>query len=88
MSHPQIDIPCGGNSGPVMDQAQVQQQLNKQQITLQQQQQPRWNGLTIPEILEKVDLFNITVDDSGDIIKDGEKVNIGKGTMKHKVKKW
>ena len=35
-----------------------------------------WTGLTIKEILEKVDLFNITIDD-GDSSKS-EKVIVGK----------
>ena len=37
-----------------------------------------WNGLTIKEILEKVDLFNITVDDAGEDDIKREKVLVGK----------
>lgn len=36
-----------------------------------------WNGMTIKDILEKVDLFNITVESGGDSPKD-EKVIVGK----------
>ncbi len=35
------------------------------------------SGMTIKEILEKVDLFNITVEDEDDTLK-GEKVLVGK----------
>ena len=82
MSHPQIDIPVGG-SNPAMDAAQVQQQ---QLQMSQQQQQPGWNGLTIREILEKVDLFNITVDETGDVKKEGDKLVTNKGVSKPKVR--
>lgn len=89
MSHPQIDIPVGGSSAP-MDPAQVQHQMQQQLQQQQQQQQLQpagWNGLTIREILEKVDLFNITVDESGDVKKErGEKVIVGKSVSKPKVK--
>lgn len=81
-AHPQIDIPVGG-SNPAMDQAAVQQQ---QQLQMNQQQQPGWNGLTIREILEKVDLFNITVDESGDVKKEGDKLVTSKGITKPKVR--
>lgn len=87
--HPQIEIACGGGAGAgsiVMEQAQ------QQPMQQQAQQQPGWNGLTIREILEKVDLFNITVEeDGGEVIGKegsggggGEKIKLGTGAMKQK----
>jgi len=43
-----------------------------------------WSGLTIKEILEKVDLFNITLDEGEDPIK-GEKVLVGKPAAGNKT---
>ena len=40
---------------------------------------PGWTGLTIKEILEKVDLFNVTIEDKQDEVKS-EKVLVGKAS--------
>lgn len=37
-----------------------------------------WNGMTIKDILEKVDLFNITVESGGGDSPKDEKVIVGK----------
>ena len=69
-SGPQVDVPVGG-SGVAGGSSSGQNG-------------PGWQGLTIKEILEKVDLFNITVDDDegADNVKR-EKVLVGGKQVKN-----
>lgn len=82
---PQIDIPVGvAGGGGVAASLEVPGGLTT--TTHGSMHQPGWNGLTIKEILEKVDLFNITVDDGGVDTKGSDKVLVNKNGVKQKVR--
>ena len=74
MSGPQVDIPVGGQSS---SSGMCNPSSSSSSPDQNDGSSAGWNGLTIKEILEKVDLFNITVDEGdGDGIKQ-EKVLVG-----------